>query len=594
MKENKEKFLLSEYGNSRIQPYSYSFGQYDIIVPKEYASPMETFDSLEKALFDKYLGENAIKEREKYAKIGMKAPRLRTGDLFLIKPFRMRDLSDEEALKKVTAEAFRRYKKAVSLAIKLRNAEPDREHPVKVGTADVKSMNTAYNKILLKKFGNNTCVAAAKISNAAQKQGRFLRGTFAQLSAPLLKAMARKYNRQLSQLQKFYKEHRTAVKATGGIALGALLAAGTAHKNNSEKDFFTPNFELLSRMQEPIDTMPESMESLQTGSVERLNPNVVEYLKENGLDKLNDVQKHNLDMYLQTRNAGNLFIAFAENFHEEAYDDGKGFMTIGYGCTSYLDEKGRPWKKSVQHGKRTALVVKGQRTTMTEAMEQVNRYSDFVILPKILNNVKVKLNDNQMIATKNFAYVSGNGFQDSKYLEALNKNKSNTYLGKCLTLWCKDAGVPKRLFFCYLVLIDRLQAKDIAELKPGGCYAVELDDVLVCYKNPDGSTKMTKEKVVTTERRRNRRTGKYASVKVKHIRLRPMKKKDREGMAFFISNSEDINKCIALASPTGDEKKVADIVPKSTLQNLETVYMAMGDPATKTVYMLPPLVRSRN
>jgi len=586
---NQEKFLLSEYGNSRIQPYSYSFGKYDIIVPFAYASPFQTFDDLEKKLFDKYLGEKALAERKKYAKLGMKAPKLRSGNLLLIKPFELRNLSDAEALEKITAEAFRRYNKAISLSIKLHNIEPDKDHPVKVGTNDVKKMNAAYNKILLEKLNDKIFVAAAKTVNIVKKQGRFLRKTFARLSAPVLKAMDQKYNKQLSMLKKFYQNNRTAVKTAGIATLGTFLFAGITHKDDKEK-FNTPSFEWLKGIKEPVDEQWESQ-----GKTYTLSKYVVQYLDSLGLglDKLNPVQKHNLELYLATREERDVLIAFAEDFHPVGIDDQKGYGTNGYGSTFKIDEK---------TGNITRRIQVGEKTTKEKGMKAVDANSDFHFLPHLLTDITVDLSedengDKKMVVLNNFSHLTGPDIGSTSFCKALNEKRPINELCQHLARWNVDAGVPKRMFFLKLYLEGKISVKDILSLKPAGCYNVNLEDIMLCYKNRDGSTKMEKKKVVTTELRKDRK-GRQRKVKRTSIRVRP-KYKIIGGMPCFTQDNNVIAQSIAAAKPEENEKTVADILPaemhRNILQKIESSqYFAMAENSSGTSYAFYTAAKIKN
>ncbi len=290
----------------------------------------------------------------------------------------------------------------------------------------------------------------------------------------------------------------------------------------------------------------------------KLDENVQEFLAQQGLDTLNDVQQHNLNMFLKTRNARNMLIAFAENFEENTYDDKKGFLTIGYGCTNYLDEKGQPLEKySKVSRKKSAFVQAGQETTKAEATVQVDRRSNFVTLPKLLKLVKVKLTEEQMIVTNDFAYITNDKFDETQYLQALNEKKPNSYLSQCMALWNNDAGLPKRLFVSHLILNGYLRPAIIRTFKPSSCYNLTLDECYDCKKNPDGSTKMVKLPVTTREVVRGRLR------KVVRSQIRP-DYKIKNGLPSFSTDKDNIKTCIASMQAKRGEQCVAHIIPSST------------------------------
>ena len=132
MKKEYENFLLNEYGNSRLEAVKISLGLYDFIVPYAYANPMGNYDEFEKALFSKYLQQQA-NEIKKYSENGYrKIPTLRFKDTFLVCPYRLRRLDSREAMMKIADEIYKRYTKAIRLTMALNKAFPDKPHYVKV------------------------------------------------------------------------------------------------------------------------------------------------------------------------------------------------------------------------------------------------------------------------------------------------------------------------------------------------------------------------------------------------------------------------------------------------------------------------------
>lgn len=569
MDANQERFLINEYGNSRIQPYSYSFGQYDIIVPFAYASPFESFDALEKKLFDKYLpsgGKKFCKECEKYAKLGLSIPKLRMANLLLIKPFRMRDLSDAEALKRVTAEAYKRYLKAVDLALKLHNADPLQNHQVKIGTDDVKKLSVQYEKLLLDKFGDKVLVSAAKVGSYAGKKGKFLKESVNNLSAEKFADMTKKYIKKLSRLKAFYEKNKSAAKIALPITLSAFLVLGSSlHGRLEQRD----DLKFLSFAQ----TVP------QKNNVESysLSKYVAQHLDSLGLgmDKLNAVQKHNLDIYLKTHEERDIFIAFAEDFQPVGIDDQKGYGTNGYGSTFKIDEK---------TGNIVRRIKIGEKTTKEKGIANVDNNSDFHFLPHLLTDVKVKLNERQMVVLNNFAHLTGPNIGATSFCEALNQKRPLNELCQHLARWNVDPGVPKRMFFLDLYLRGRINMEDILGFKPAGCYNNQLYDVLVCNTKADGSAKMEAKRVTTTELCRGRK------VKKMRIKYRPSFKM-KNGMPYFTGDKEVIAQCIENAKPGENEKTVADILPKNLYsaymqKTQHNQYLAMGNTKQQNASMV--------
>ena len=379
--------------------------------------------------------------------------------------------------------------------------------------------------------------------------------------------MNKQYIKNLAKFKAFWERNSTKLAiAIGATTLASALTFGT-YKHSKEN--------LAKEKENPVQIDSTKKTSRSEGNTDKnnnknstpvgfdaLNKNVQEFLESKGLGKeqLNDVQRHNLNVFIKTQKDFKLFVAFAENFYASAIDDKKGFATLGYGCTNYLDEKGQPLEKRGNSGKISAFVQMGQSITKIQAMEQVERVANFCILPKILEAVKVKLDENKMFVTKNFAYVANKQFESSKFVEALNNHKSNKYLSQCLAIWNVDAGIPKRFFMLHLVLNNHLTPKEFINFRPVSCYNLTLDQCLVCKRNPDGSTKMKKIPVVTTEIKKGRRQ------KITRYQTRPdylMK----NGMPQFTNDPKLINLSINMMRAKSNERCVANIVPASIIPN---------------------------
>lgn len=575
MKKEYEDFLLSEYKNSIFEPFKVSLGQYDFIVPEAYATGSNDYSAFEQALFSQYL-KNQAAEIAKYSKDGVrKIPTLRFKDRVIVKPYSLRNLQDDEAKLKVIENIYARYKKAVRLTMLLNGANPDNAFKVRVDTDNMKRLNKAYNQYLAQKFKDKALASAAKMNDFTKQGGTLLYGTFKVLTAPLFKNMSDKYLKRLEHIKRiFEKNHKRMGAVLGAATLCAFLSLSVYKCANPEKERQSAAIEAgieptktLKTISDAVihythaakkDKTPKAKQNSAVKNVgfESLDKNVQEALTVQGLgkDQLNEVQKHNLAAFINTQQDFRTFVAFAENFHPTTYDDNKGFLTIGYGCTNYLDEKGMPLEKRGARGKMSSLVQKGQNITQRQGMLQVDRASYFYLLPKILKNVKVKLNNTKMFVTKNFAFVANNEFGDSEFVKALNKNKPNSYLSQCLALWKVDAGISKRFFVLHMILNNYITADEIKTFKPAGCYNLQVDQCLVCLKNPDGSAKMEKTLVVTTEKVKGKKK------KIRRIKNRPVYKM-QDDMPQFYCEKQVIDEAIAVMKAETNEKCVAQIVP---------------------------------
>lgn len=562
MKKEYEDFLLNEYGNSRLDAVKISLGAYDFIVPYAYANPMGNYEELEKALFSKYLIQQA-NEIKKYSEKGYrKIPTLRFKDTIIVCPYRLHNLDPRDAAIKVADEINKRYIKAIRLTMALNKAFPDKPCYVKVDSENVKKLGREYNAYLLQNLQDKALVSAAKMGKIVKQKNSKISGALKHLSQPILEALGKKYIRHLEQIKRIWNRNRNKIQIAFGTTTLAALLTISAYKPAAEKDREEFVTEASVSPTKILNSVPQSVlnysnkKQKNAKGFDLLDKNVKEFLTERGLgkDKLNDVQRHNLDVFIKTQPNFKLFVAFAENFYGTAIDDQKGFATLGYGCTNYLDAKGQPLEKRGASGKVSAFVQMGQSVTKEQGMEQVERVSYFYMLPKILESIKVKLNAKKMFVTKSFAYVANKQFEDSRFVEALNSGKSNKYLSQCLAIWNIDAGIPKRFFMLNLVLKDKLNPNELVNFKPVSCYNLTLDQCLVCKKNPDGSIKMKKVRVATKEIVKGRlRTVRRYQTRPDYVM--------KNGMPQFNDDPQLTAQVLDMMRAEHDEKCVADILP---------------------------------
>jgi GH24 family phage-related lysozyme (muramidase) len=125
-------------------------------------------------------------------------------------------------------------------------------------------------------------------------------------------------------------------------------------------------------------------------------------------------------------------IAFLKKWEEDnqvaldAYDDGTGTWTIGYGSIYNYDEN-RPVEPGDHIDQATA-----ERWLQTEAESKMNQVSKLV---------KVKINNNQLVALSSFAYNEGIGaLQNSTLLRLLNNGTDKAIIAKEFDKWVYAGG----------------------------------------------------------------------------------------------------------------------------------------------------------
>lgn len=182
------------------------------------------------------------------------------------------------------------------------------------------------------------------------------------------------------------------------------------------------------------------------------------------------IKRHNVQVFDESLNEIKTVLCFMENFSSKAFKDGKGVPTIGYGCTYLLDENGRGNRK-------ISPVEMGTEMTMEEAVEQKDRYLIHRVKNQILEDIKVPLDKNHMIATTSFMYVIGpNAFKKSGYLKAMNKGVQGEELARYMLGFAKDKGVIKRNWFAAQILAGKMKPVDFLDLRAEGCYTLDVED----------------------------------------------------------------------------------------------------------------------
>ena len=306
-------------------------------------------------------------------------------------------------------------------------------------TSAVKTMREEYNAYLWSKTKDNTRYMALKTEEILSKSFKLSKNAFSKLN-----------NKNVKNLV-----HRHAVKVLIGLS---ALASGAKVAQYFENDKKTSQIE-----QEEYQSFKEIIDrslSLESDDAH-----------------LNRIQKYNKKCFLENINAIKTVLCFMENYSPNAFKDGKGVSTIGYGCTYLIDENGR--------GNRNISPISDNgKMSMEESDIQKERYLMFRVLPQILNDVKVPLHDKTMIATTSFMYVIGpNAFKNSEYLEAMNKGIQGEELSRYMLGFAKDKGVVKRNLFAYYLMSGKLEPEDFLNLRAEGCYSLEMEDC--CAMNGD-------------------------------------------------------------------------------------------------------------
>lgn len=238
--------------------------------------------------------------------------------------------------------------------------------------------------------------------------------------------------------------------------------------------------------------------------------------------KIDTVFDHNKRVFEKNLDTFICVLAFVEDYRSKAYDDGMGVYTIGFGTTFYLNEK----------GEKTGKVRSKDQITSAEAIEQMRRYLNFIILPQIEKNVNVCIDDESMKTLVPLCYLLGNSkFRNSLFLETLNKGIQGQDLANTTSIYRRQNGVCKRLWLSLAVAKGHISVQDLLELPIASCYRLHKKDVFEHQKN----------------------------------KLR----KGRNEQAFFKLDSQTVEKNISKMSKTHKKTKLKNVLPPEFVQKIE-------------------------
>ena len=363
-------------------------------------------------------------------------------DKELIRKAFLRDYKDikAETPEKTARLRFAKYRRSVRTVAHINKLDPQADLIVSIGKESVENRQQQEVKLVAKKIKD-------KSKRAAYTVGRFLAHNARTLSHKIKTATPE----QLKSI---------VYKTLIGISFASTLAV-------SNKIFFS-NTKLNKEEQlAPKKNTPQkAFPKVKFSNMFKNQPQLE--------DKYG-----NLKMLDNCSDEISTVLAALEGFSAEAFDDGTGTQTIGYGTTFYIDSE-----------RRRSPVKEGDKLSQEDAMLQKQRYIADVMRPIIAENVTRKLTKNEMIATIGLGFCIGpTGLKNSTYLQYLNENKSKYETSCAATLWNKQKGVPKRVYFLMALKDGYLKTSDFLDIGwKGGenLYKFGLEDLYECSKDKNG------------------------------------------------------------------------------------------------------------
>lgn len=452
-----KNFFENEYKENHLSPYKIKLNGKELVVPYFYILQNKSaklaqdnfvddfFDIQEKDL--RLYNENKLEPKEIYWSDGKN-----TYNFFVPFALRNKKMSDSEIVSFIFERAKKKYNRAATLAKNLRHAHPEKVQYYNVKTSAVKTMREEYNAYLWSKTKDKARYMALKTEEILSKSFKLSKNAFSKLN-----------NKNVKNLV-----HRHALKALIGLS---TLATGAKVAQYFKSDSKTPQMEQNFQVYEKT-TQAQQTEYLPLKKIADSSLSL-----ESDDAHLNKIQKYNKKCFLENINAIKTVLCFMENYAPQTFKDGKGVPTIGYGCTYLIDENGK--------GDRDiSPVLENQKMSMEESDIQKERYLMFRVLPQILNDINVPLQERTMIATSTFMYVIGpNAFKTSEYLQAMNSGVNGEPLAHYMLGYAKNQGVVKRNLFAYYLMIGKLDPEDFLNLRAEGCYSLEMEDC--CAMNGD-------------------------------------------------------------------------------------------------------------
>ena len=183
----------------------------------------------------------------------------------------------------------------------------------------------------------------------------------------------------------------------------------------------------------------------------------------------------NIALFKATYSKIKFALALVENYYPYTYNDnkGKGTWTTGEGLTHLRDA----------NGKVTKVTENTPAVTAIESDVYKGRFLTSGILP-VIKKVKKPMDENTLIAACVLGYCVGpSKLASSSFLKQVNVGANGAELTKYLTLYHKQGGVPKRLYFFAALIENQIQWADLLNLRAEGCYNLGWKDIFVYDTN---------------------------------------------------------------------------------------------------------------
>lgn len=429
---NYRNFLKNEYSEAGQTPWQIKIRGKLLTIPYFYSLDAADKQEIATRFCKDFFDVNDRLARE-YRKHGEKPLVVESEGQKYVVPYRYagRSYHTDEIAEKVFDKCLRKYHRAISLTQKINRLAPEEEQIVSISEESCRRSRRKYEKLL-----------AGKIMDTAAR-GLIKAGEF--LAAGARSVCEKGLGIDVAQMKRYVK--RTIIGTA--IVGGSYLAC--------QHPF----------VQQKLKGLSEYVVSKKTTENKMCFAEVCGSKYDDRYGNLQTLDKAYDDLCV--------VLASLEGFHREAFDDGLGNWTIGYGSTFYIDENGRDAGK----------IQPGDEITAEEAFMQKQRYIAKYMVPCLMR-VQRPLSEKEVVGFIATGFCIGqNELRNSRFLKLLSEGDTQAW--QSLSVYGKQAGVRKRTALTGAYVKGEVSTRDLLDFgwKNGeNVYGAEISDF---YKCPEGS-----------------------------------------------------------------------------------------------------------
>lgn len=435
------KILRKEYNDAGAKPLQIVLHGKKLLIPYMYTIDTDDTQEIAKKFLGDFYDVNDILE-EHYRKHGETPLYVEYNKRKYVVPraYAEENLSAEQIAQKVFNKCLGKYKRAISVVADINKIKPDEDRIVSISYNKYKENKQYYRKLVAKKIMNKVV------------RGIVLTGNFLAKGAYFVGKKA--FGIEPEDLKKYCRRTMAGLMLVGGIYL-------TATKTD-----------VVERIKDKIENNRDNKKLKKIKFAEEF------------AEKCDGDKYGNLRTLDKAYDDLSVVLAAVEGFYPEAFDDGLGNYTIGYGSTFYIDENGKSCGK----------VKPGDEISMEDAFIQKQRYIAYYMLP-CLAKVNRSLSEKEIIGLMTTGFCIGhNALNRSDFLKKLSANEKDAW--QSLSVYGKQAGVRKRTALTAAYVKGEISTNDLLNFgwKNGeNIYQFSISDFYECrpgtqkpYKNKDG------------------------------------------------------------------------------------------------------------